>query len=252
MTTIAPIPYQEAARLLDTYWRNGPHSSYSDERLFQIIDTPHDQVTPDGVDNPYWDLIRRMPWVNESPWRGITPYGYAQGLGLRRENFTCAYSWSIPTPGDIAWIAGLLEGRGVVEVGAGAGYWAWQLTQSGVDVAAYEPNEPDDNEFVAVASPYVPLLREDAAAAGKHPDRALFMSWPSYGGVWAEHALAVYEGDLLVYVGEGDGGCCADDGFFKLLDAEWQEIGTSPHHASWWGINCDLVAYRRVRSGGAS
>ena len=250
-TTTTLITYEAARRLLDSYWSNGPHFYYDREPLFQIIDTARDQAVPDGVDNPFWELIRRMPWVNDSPWRGTTPYGYADGLGLRRDNFTRLYAWSIPTPGDIAWIANLLDGRGVVEVGAGTGYWAWQLTQAGVDVVAYEPNEPADNEYVAVTEPYVTLLRDDASATGKHPDRALFLSWPSYGGAWAEQALAAYRGDLFVYVGESDGGCCADDGFFRLLDAEWQEIGTSPHHASWWGINCNLVAYRRVKGGAA-
>ena len=89
------------------------------------------------------------------------------------------------------------------------------------------------------------LLRDDHAAPKHHPDRALFLCWPSYAEPWAAQALACYTGDMLIYAGEGEGGCTADDEFFRLLDAEWEEIGDSPAHISYWGIHCYLTAYRR-------
>ena len=71
------------------------------------------------------------------------------------------------------------------------------------------------------------------------------MVWPPYGGEHARHALSVYEGDLLVYAGEGGGGCTADDGFYELLDAEWDEVSVAPQHVTWWGIHCRLSSYIR-------
>jgi hypothetical protein len=52
-------------------------------------------------------------------------------------------------------------------------------------------------------------------------------------------------GDTLVYVGERDGGCCADEDFFEDLNARWEPLGASPHHVTWWGIHCEMTAYRR-------
>jgi hypothetical protein len=153
------------------------------------------------------------------------------------------YSWSICTPGDIAWIGDTLAGRGVVEVGAGAGYWAWQMEQAAISVVAYEPNEPGENMFAR--REWTTILRDDHSAAKHHPDRALFLCWPSYAEPWAAQALACYAGDMLIYAGEGEGGCTADDEFFRLLDAGWDEIGDSPQHVSYWGIHCHLTAYRR-------
>jgi hypothetical protein len=92
---------------------------------------------------------------------------------------------------------------------------------------------------------YFPVRRADHAAAGLHPGSALLLCWPSYSKPWAEQALAAYRGDLLIYIGEGEGGCCADDGLFDRLDREWSEVESSPHHLTWWGIHDQMIVYRR-------
>lgn len=46
-------------------------------------------------------------------------------------------------------------------------YWAWQLAQAGIDVAAYEPNNPESNRYVGVDEPYHPLLRGDETPGGE-------------------------------------------------------------------------------------
>ncbi|HEY9370993.1 hypothetical protein [Streptomyces sp.] len=244
---LQPLVFERAVREIEEYWARGGDSFHPYEKTFAIAGTEHDQLVPEGIENPYWELIRRIPSLRDVTWRGVTPYGHTIGLDVGRTMLVGTYAWSIPSPGDIAWVAGLLDGRKLVEVGAGSGYWAWQLSQAGVDVVAYEPNPATENSFVAVLEPYAPLLRGDASAAARHPDRALFLSWPNYSEPWGAHALASYAGDLLFYVGEGEGGCCADDSFFELLNAEWSEIGDSPHHRTWWGINDRLTAYRRAR-----
>ncbi|MFD9949999.1 hypothetical protein ACFWYW_28455 [Nonomuraea sp. NPDC059023] len=242
----SPLVFDAALRKIEEYWAVPMILRNRFERdLFPIVGTEHDQLVPSGIDNPYWELIRRLPSRNDGTWQGVTPYGYIRDLDIGRTALVTTYAWSIPSPGDISWIASLLDGRAVVEVGAGSGYWAWQLAQAGVDVAPYEPEDLADNTFVGAAEPYVTLLKDDASAAREHPDRALFMSWPSYGGSWAAHALSVYQGDLFIYAGESEGGCCADDPFFHLLGAEWTEVGDSLHHRTWWGINCRLMAFRR-------
>lgn len=239
-----PVDFEHTMRHLEAYWARGPHEYFPRSWMIRIAGTEHDQAVPDGVQNPYWELLRHYPSINDGLWHGITPHGYAEGLGLSRNRFTATYAWSIPTPGNIAWITELLDDRGVVEVGAGNGYWAWQLQQAGVDVIAYEPQKPEDNHYVSV-QPYVPLLCDDATAAARHGEQALFMSWPDWGGAWPEEALRAYEGDLVIYAGEGEGGACGDDKFFGMLAADWELIGHSPHHRTWWGVNCRLVAYRR-------
>jgi hypothetical protein len=88
------------------------------------------------------------------------------------------------------------------------------------------------------------VLRDDHSAAARHPDRALFLCWPPMGDPWAARALECSAGDLLIYAAMR--GCCANEEFYQLLDSGWDEIGDSPWHVSFEGINCWLTAYRRL------
>lgn len=241
--TASTTTLPEIATIRDWWASGGPRGGYSADRMFTIAGSAHDQTTPDGVDNPYWEIIRHLPSIDDR-WDGITPYSHPTGLDLGRHELVTRYSWSIPSPGDITWMRDQLDGRSLVEVGAGSGYWAWQAQQAGIDVVAYEPNEPANNKFVD-GREYVTLRRDDHAAAGRHPDRALMLCWPSYSTSWAAEALAAYKGDTLIYMGESGGGCCADDDFFEAVGKEWTGIGSSPHHITWWGIHDRMTAYRR-------
>jgi hypothetical protein len=218
----------------------------------RIAGGPFDQPIPVGIRNPYWEIVRQIPLDSFRSEFGGRPEPDAYYFDLRdpmrlmtdRFSLCGAFSWSIPSPGDIAWITERLGGRGIVEPGAGGGYWAWQLAQAGVNVVAYEPEHPDDNKFVS-GEPWYPVLRGDHGETAHHPDRSMLLCWPSYGQPWAAWSLAAYRGDQLFYVGEGEGGCCADDEFFSLLGAEWEEAGDCPAHVSYSGIHCYLTEYRR-------
>lgn len=227
-----------------------------------IADSDQDQAIPGAVRNPLWDAVRWMP--AEPYWSDATalqptfvscafPTATALDLvkvGASRDHLAVHYAWSIISPGDVTWMAEQLDGRAVVEIGAGSGYWAWQLEQAGVDVAAYDPHPPAEDNPYCKGGSYTTVLRDDASAVKHHQDRALLMVWPPYGGEHARHALSVYEGDLFFYAGEGWGGCTADDGFYELLEAEWDKVSVAPRHVTWWGIHCQLAAYRR--KGGAA
>jgi hypothetical protein len=225
-----------------------------DRQARRIAGSEYDQQVPEGTENPYWEIIRQLPLDDMPlPWQARPEPMLHWFGGNRREDYRIfadrfdmcgTYSWSICSPGDMTWMKDVLGGRGVVEPGAGTGYWAWQMEQAGIDVVAYEPNEPGaGNGFARRA--WATVLADDHSAPRHHPDRALFLCWPSYAEPWAAQSLACYSGDMLIYAGEGEGGCTADDEFFRLRDAEWEEIGDSPAHVSYWGIHCYLTAYRR-------
>jgi hypothetical protein len=167
----------------------------------------------------------------------------------RRTDFVIEYAWAIPS--DEA-LAALAQHGPIVEVGAGGGYWAMLLRDRGVDVVAYD-RRPDQQ-----AAPYEERLIPrrlwtevsigDTAAAGEHPDRALFLCWPPYATPMARDALEAYlaaGGRTLVYVGEGEGGCNADDAFFALLAKRMVE-GETVAIPQWPGIHDYLTVYRVV------
>lgn len=221
-----------------------------------IAGSSRDQRTPEGVQNPLWEIVRLIP--AEDSWHAraqAEPDGHwvhlgagmsrAYAAGLDRFSLCARYAWSIPSPGDMRWLAQMLGGRGVVEIGAGSGYWAWQIAQSGIDVVAYDLHGPGPDNKYATHRLYHPVETGDHAAVAGHPDRALLLCWPPYCSDMAARALKAYAGDTVVFVGEGPGGCTADDDFFALLDEGWDEIGVSPWHVTWRCIHCSMTAYRR-------
>jgi len=233
---------------LDQAWANGQVRNWRDEPHQPFRGSKHDQETV-GV-NPYWDIVRRLPCDTNTMWSGRTrvePYvaraGVNAGYLMTRDRLTKSYAWSIPSPQDIAWIAALLDGRGVIEIGAGTGYWAWQLSQANVDVLAYD-SAPFGNQW-CTNTQYHPVHEGGPEKAAGTPDRALFLCWPPYDDPMAVATLRAYAGDLLIYAGEGAGGCTGDDEFHGLLAADWTEIGDSPGHVTFSGIHCHLTAYRR-------
>jgi hypothetical protein len=214
-----------------------------DEQVFRIAGSAYDQITPAGVANPYWEIVRQLPSVCGTP-HGMCPDGFTRELPIGHHLLTKRYSWAIPSPGDIDWLRDVLGHRGLVEIGAGSGYWAWQARQAGIDVIAYEPVDSSANAYTD-GTEYSPVLREGHAAARRHPDRALMLCWPAHNEPWAASTLHAYTGDLFIYIGQPQGGHCADDTFFQLLGRTWIPIGSSTRHISWRHANSTMTAYRR-------
>jgi hypothetical protein len=257
---------EQARKVLDTdtvladlaeWWSSPAPSRFSGKVPGRIAGSWRDQPIPEGTRNPYWEIIRQLPLSDlPSLWKTQPdPVTYAFTDGPERVRYftdrdvLCGtYAWSIPSPGDIAWMRGVLAGRGVAELGAGGGYWAWQMRQAGIDVVAYEPNEPGPAHGQAWRT-WATTLRDDHTALKRHPDRALFLCWPTYCEPWAAEALDCYEGDLLIYAAYHD--CCADEAFYELLADGWDQTGDSPAHVGYDGTNCRLTAYRRKGTGDA-
>jgi hypothetical protein len=61
----------------------------------------------------------------------------------------------------------------------------------------------------------------------------------------ASRALAAFRGEYVAYVGEGDGGCTADDRFHRVLAERWSEVETVPI-PQWYGLHDRLEIYRRL------
>ncbi|WP_293900310.1 hypothetical protein [Phenylobacterium sp.] len=120
------------------------------------------------------------------------------------------FAWAVPTDEAIAAIR--RHAPSVVEIGAGGGYWAWLLRQAGVTVAAFDVAPPPFT--------WSEVRVGDAAAAGDHADKALFLCWPPWGAGMATRALAAHGGRQVIYVGEWLGGA-ADPAFFAALAAQF-------------------------------
>jgi hypothetical protein len=120
---------------------------------------------------------------------------------------------------------------GVVEIGAGTGYWARALDAVGVRVHAYDLDPPPSptNPWFAGANPWFDVCRGDHRMVDRHPDATLLLVWPTRDETWPARALERYRaagGTCVVYVGEEPGGATGDDRFHALLG----DLSTCLHH----------------------
>jgi len=158
--------------------------------------------------NPLLDVFEeamaRGSDISEQRTKSITEYGFA-----------------VPTDNALDVIQQCSPG-GVVEIGAGAGYWAHLLHQRGVDVEAFdiEPAPSLANKWFAGTQPWHPVQCADHNVVGDHPGRTLLIVWPPKNEVWAAAAVERYfevGGTCVAYVGEGPGGHTGDDVFHAAL-----------------------------------
>lgn len=171
------------------------------------------------------------------------------------------FSWAVPTPAALLAIQGHSP-RGVVEIGAGGGYWAMLLRQLGVDVVAYDPHPAGKgNDFAG--HQWSEVLVGDQSSVIGHPDRTLLLCWPSYSEPWTGDAVDLYDGDTVIYIGEPPGGCTGDDRMHALLGdtpycphysepctcawpaAKFKEV-ESRSIPQWFGLHDALFVYERI------
>ena len=116
-------------------------------------------------------------------------------LQLRlRKKLIWAYSWAIPSREVIHAIGS--RSSSILEVGAGTGYWAWLLSQTGVNVVARDV-EPGQ-------SPTWFPIRNEVSETDLSRD-GLLLCWPPFESSMALDALKRFKGNAVYYVGEWRG-----------------------------------------------
>ncbi|WP_157254952.1 hypothetical protein [Nonomuraea typhae] len=196
--------------------------------------------------NPYWDIVE--PFVSEREGRRVVDGAHPEGsprLAYAQMILQAAYAYAIPSPQTVDWICGVCADLPLIELGAGRGYWAAQLSRSGLRVEAYDVEPPDKSKNTSFpgaagqADVWFPVSNLDAFATRvRTADHVLFLCWPpGWGDKMASEALTAFEeagGDRLIYIGEPKGGKTGNDAFFDALSSRWRLDSTDPHFVSWW------------------
>jgi hypothetical protein len=131
------------------------------------------------------------------------------------------FGFALPTEPALRAIADVSP-RGVVEIGAGTGYWARLLHDRGVDVVAFDVAPPPsiDNPWFAGVMPWYPVRVGDESAVDRHAQRTLLLVWPTRNEDWGAAALERFAdagGQRVAFVGEPVGGRTGDDRLHALL-----------------------------------
>ena len=160
------------------------------------------------------DLYRRTmeehPSLKDALSPDKTEEERADALNVLSMEWIETYAWAIPSPEALRLVTRLADSQslGVVEMGAGKGYWASLLSAQGVEVAAYDLHVPEETWHPVEKVGSLEDVAEVVSSAGQNA--VLMLCYPDDGedpDVNAEApmsyvALEVFDGEYVVHVGE--------------------------------------------------
>jgi hypothetical protein len=153
--------------------------------------------------------------------RGGSMFGFSEEGHKHRRRMVTRFSWAIP---NLEALLSIGRVGPIIEVGAGQGYWAYELAKLEYGIVATDIAPERGGTSVAEAGKqWFPVQKMSAAAAVKKyaKTHTLLTVWPAYNEDWTSKMLKAYHaagGAFVAYVGEGQGGCTADVDFHDFLE----------------------------------
>lgn len=132
-------------------------------------------------------------------------------LYRKRSSLVHKFSWAVPSAAALQEIQDFCNGRKIIEIGAGTGYWASLLQAKGQAVV------PIDNGSEPVDCQYTEVIQADGReflAAHDTREDVLMCCWPRSMDDW----LAAFGGQALICIGELEG---ATD-YIQEEDTAWR------------------------------
>lgn len=148
-----------------------------------------------------------------------------------RQHLVEKYSWAVPNEEAINYLSEFDE---LIEIGAGNGYWAYCINNTGGNVQAYDISPPDGT--------WTDVAERDVKFMGVK-DNAVLTVWPPCNEYVAGQ-LPEKKPAHILYVGEPAGGCTGDTQFFEGL-SETYGLVAKIEIPSYVGINDNLFHYIR-------
>ncbi len=173
-------------------------------------------------------------------------------LFAQRKRFLAEVGFCLITAEVIDALAKLSAGKKVLEAGSGSGWLAARLGERGINILAadwtdYRTADRSSKRGYPVREVF--RLDHHGNAVDLLPGDydTVLLVWPNYETQFAHNvACAMRSGQTLIYEGESEGGCTADQAFFQYLRisfkprlSEMAELNTNHRtfpgvHDKWW------------------
>lgn len=147
------------------------------------------------------------------------------------------YGFAVPTEKVFRKVLGVSP-KGIVEIGAGTGYWSKLLQLLGADVIACDDMTGFYSFRVGSNFPVQPVSYERLFRTKAVHERTLLVVWPSADNV---KIFDRYKGDTVVYVGEIGDGCT---GYDPEVEKTWEMV-KEVEIPVWNGIHDSLGIFKR-------
>ncbi len=173
---------------------------------------------------------------------------------LAQEKYRVEFGWHIFLESQAKAIAEAYKGLKFIEVYAGTGYVAKLITEqmgnSNGSYLAYD-NNGVINDWGYVKKHY-DVINEDVLELDITQADVIVMCWPAYAEM---DALTVVKnmriGQVLLYQGEGYGGCTGCDEFHEYLESNFHEANPellntlNDLHVTWDGLHDRWFIYKK-------
>jgi len=158
---------------------------------------------------------------------------------IRREELIKKYSFAIPSEEALNLIA---KYSPIIEVGSGGGYWAYCLKQLGVDILCFDCKK--EYKHNVEHDKWCKARNRSEEISKDYPERTLFLCWASYNTPMAYNCIKAFKGKNLIYIGEEEGGCTANEDFYNYVGENFNLI-KQLNIPQWLGIHDDLTIWER-------
>lgn len=191
-----------------------------------------------------WPKLSEFDWIKDSS----MIYGVEHNRWKVEEESKKVYGFVWPLALENLQL--ILKYSPLLEVGSGTGIVAKVLTKFGADVVATDAYPSFswktmkwNNKYPFDVGSYFRVKQIEAHKAVQKYHRNVLMCWPCYNKDWAFKAAQHITGHLI-YIGENNGGCCADEDFFNLLYTEFELI-EEQDKPQWYGLHDYISVYKR-------
>ena len=229
------------------------------------IKTPTENETfPNFYGEVPLKIQEKMPYIKDMLTTGLVPEeldeffvsGYSRtyssgsfALMSVRETYIHNFGFFLLNDKLLDMLSCEFEGDKIIEVGAGSGWLSYNLQQRGLNVIPVDCNLSDNHyNFKKLYTDIVEDKAEDFILKNKYD--TILMSWPDLGSDFAHTILDLMpKNKTLIYIGESEGGCTANDDFFGLLNSkctllEKKTKRIQRHVKQWAGIHDQIQVYR--------
>ena len=180
---------------------------------------------------------------------------------MTRAQFTRNHAWSIYTKESMDAIADVVKTyfphNKCIDVAGGMGLLTKLLRDRGLDVTLNDISATGEGEghkyWYIRANQFAPVDIVSSAAEVDYDDyNVAFMSWPCCDANWDHFVLdKLKPGTLLIYLGEGSGGCTGSGLFHERLRKYFHELDTlsediEEHHVRFYSMHDRWHVYRKL------
>jgi hypothetical protein len=167
----------------------------------------------------------------------------------RRDEFTKPFGWSLPCLEAVETIRKYSR-QPLHDPLAGSGYWSILLNEEGIKTIPADIHLPTRNHYhrkpprrTRIKRRNLLRLAHDMMTGRLKGD--ILLSWPPYMSPAPARLLRMIpKGTRIFYIGEGWGGCTADDSFHETLERDFRRLHRE-QLPNWPGIHDSLEVWEK-------